>query len=161
MGEECYRIHYCYTSPALRCIQTAQQILQGFYNLQPFPVRVWIHSLKLPLTKAQGLDKIVKLRIEPSVFEFLGWYERGLPKFLTNEALIEFGFNIDTAYQPLLAVDQLQVDENYTDYYQRSFNITKYLTNVHQSEGANILIVGHAGMWNYQWSDYLMRWANK
>ena len=65
---------------------------------------------------------------------------------MTNEALIEFGFNIDTAYQPLLAVDQLQVDENYTDYYQRSFNITKYLTNVHQSEGANILIVGHAGM---------------
>lgn len=94
---------------------------------------------------AQGLDKVVKLRIEPSVFEFLGWYERGLPKFLSSEALVEFGFNIDTTYQPLLAVEQLQVDENYTDYYQRSFNITKYLTNVHQGEGANILVVGHAG----------------
>lgn len=31
LGEECYRIHYCYTSPALRCIQTAQQILQGTF----------------------------------------------------------------------------------------------------------------------------------
>lgn len=29
LGGESYRIHYCYASPALRCIQTAQQILQG------------------------------------------------------------------------------------------------------------------------------------
>lgn len=33
LGEESYRIHYCYTSPALRCIQTAQQILQGIFHL--------------------------------------------------------------------------------------------------------------------------------
>ena len=33
LGSESYRIHYCYSSPALRCIQTAQQILQGFYDL--------------------------------------------------------------------------------------------------------------------------------
>jgi len=68
-----------------------------------------------------------------------------MPKFLTNEALVEFGFNIDSSYKPLLSIDKLQTDENYTDYYQRSFNITKYLTSVHQNEGANILCVGHAG----------------
>jgi ubiquitin-associated SH3 domain-containing protein len=31
------------------------------------------------------------------------------------------------------------------DYYQRSFNSTKYLNNLHQNEGANVLVVGHAG----------------
>ncbi len=30
LGTESYRIHFCYASPAMRCIQTAQQILQGF-----------------------------------------------------------------------------------------------------------------------------------
>ena len=59
--------------------------------------------------------------------------------------MIDFGFNIDANYRPLLPVDRLQTDENYTDYYQRSFNITKFLSNVHQNEGANILVVGHAG----------------
>ena len=29
LGMEGYRIHYCYVSPALRCIQTAHQILSG------------------------------------------------------------------------------------------------------------------------------------
>ncbi len=32
LGSESYRIHYCYASPAMRCIQTAQQILQGFIS---------------------------------------------------------------------------------------------------------------------------------
>lgn len=33
LGYEGYKIHYCYTSPALRCIQTATQILAGIYIL--------------------------------------------------------------------------------------------------------------------------------
>lgn len=88
---------------------------------------------------------MVKIRIEPSIFEFLGWYDKGLPTFINSEALIQFGYNIETGYKPLLPLDRLQPDENYTDYYQRSFNVTKYLTNLHQSEGGNILVVGHAG----------------
>jgi hypothetical protein len=115
LGNEGYKIHYCYVSPALRCVQTAHHILA-----------------------AQGLEKIVKIRIEPSVFEFLGWYDKGLPTFLNYEALINFGYNIDVNYRPLLPVDRLQADENYTDYYQRSFNVTKYLTNLHQGDGTSL-----------------------
>ena len=79
---------------------------------------------------------MVKIRIEPSLFEFLGWYDRGMPTFLKTEPLIAFGFNIDTNYKSLLNLDKLQSDETYTDYYQRSFNISKYLANLHQNEGA-------------------------
>lgn len=94
---------------------------------------------------AQGLDKVVKIRIEPSIFEFLGWYDKGLPSFINIESLIAFGYNIDQNYKPLLCLEKLQQDENYTDYYQRSFNVTKFLSNLHQNEGGNILVVGHAG----------------
>lgn len=79
------------------------------------------------------------------MFEFLGWYDRGLPTFVSLDSLVQFGFNIDVNYRPLLPVERLQPDENYTDYYQRSFNVTKYMTNLHQDQGANILVVGHAG----------------
>jgi len=85
-----------------------------------------------------------------------------LPTFLSTEALINFGYNIDVNYRQLLPVERLQsgkkinltlklnltdcksyelmvsfLDENYTDYYQRSFNSTKYLTNLHQHEGTH------------------------
>jgi len=63
-----------------------------------------------------------------------------LPTFLNFEPLIQFGYNIDVNYKPLLPVERLQTDESYTDYYQRSFNITKYLSNLHQSEGKYLFV---------------------
>lgn len=75
----------------------------------------------------------------------MGWYDKGLPSFVSNDSLVAFGFNIDINYKPLLSLEKLQQDENYTDYYQRSFNATKYLSNIHQNDGGNILVVGHAG----------------
>lgn len=48
----------------------------------------------------------------------------------------------------MLPVERLQNEENYTDYYQRSYNISKYLASMHQKEGANVLSVGHAGNQN-------------
>ncbi len=33
LGNEGFKIHYCYASPALRCIQTAHQVLQGILTL--------------------------------------------------------------------------------------------------------------------------------
>lgn len=122
LGIEGYKLHYCYSSPSLRCIQTAHKIL-----------------------KAQGLEKTVKIRIEPSLFEFLGLHKKGIPQFLTYEPLLEFGYNIDVNYKQFLPVDRLQPTENYKDYYQRSFALVKHLANVHMNDGANVLVIGHAG----------------
>lgn len=121
LSDESYSFQYCYVSPSLRSIQTAHHVLE-----------------------AMNLQKTCKIRIEPSLFEFLGWYEKEMPTFLHFDALINFGFNIDTSYKPIITVDRLQFDEKYTDYYSRSFNFMKYLTNLHLREGASVLIVGHA-----------------
>lgn len=111
-GQEPINFHYCYVSPSLRSIQTAHHVLESM-----------------------GIEKQCKLRIEPSLFEFLGWYEKGTPIFLSPEALINFGYNIDFNYKPLMTADKLQPEENYTDYYIRSFNLVKHMTNLHQREG--------------------------
>ena len=91
-----------------------------------------------------GLEKVVKIRIEPSIFEFLGWYDKGLPTFMNLEPLLQFGYNIDVNYRPLLPIERLQPDESYTDYYQRSFNVTKYFTNFHQNEGKKHVLLEEA-----------------
>jgi ubiquitin-associated SH3 domain-containing protein len=117
-GPEQFNFQFAYVSPSLRSIQTAHHVLE-----------------------TMGLEKVCKLRIEPSLFEFLGWYEKGMPSFLSPETLINFGYNIDINYKPLITADKLQPDENYTDYYMRSFNLVKHMTNLHQREGKGVKII--------------------
>ena len=110
---------YCYSSPSLRCIQTAHNLLQGM-----------------------GLEGRVKIRIEPGLFEFLGWYERGgLPTFFNpSEMLVHEDeevnlFNLDKNYRPIISLDKLSRDEKYLDYYNRSFKVTQQITDKHKLTG--------------------------
>ncbi|CAF4007299.1 unnamed protein product [Rotaria sordida] len=120
---------YCYSSPSLRCIQTAHYILQGM-----------------------GVEDRVKIRVEPGLFEFLGWYERGLPSFFNssniniNEEIEEENnlYNIDKNYRPIISLEKLSRDEKYIDYYNRSFKVTQQITDKHKLTGANIFFIGHA-----------------
>ncbi|CAF1192365.1 unnamed protein product [Adineta steineri] len=118
---------YCYSSPSLRCIQTASCILQGM-----------------------GVEDRVKIRIEPGLFEFLGWYERGLPTLFTssdmniNEDEEVNLYNIDKNYRPIIPLEKLSRDEKAIDYYNRSFKVTQQITDKHKLTGANIFFIGHA-----------------
>jgi len=138
---------YCYSSPALRCIQTAHYILQGM-----------------------GIEDRVKIRVEPGLFEFLGWYERGLPMFFnSSETMFNDNdeesklFNIDRNYRPIIPIEKLSRDEKYTDFYNRSYKVTQQITDKHKLTGrtesqssifnsfafvdilgANIFFIGHA-----------------
>lgn len=55
---------------------------------------------------------------------------------LSVEPLVEFGYNIDVNYKPFLPVERLLPNENFKDYYQRSFQLIKHLANVHLGEGS-------------------------
>lgn len=116
-ANDCFA-QYCYSSPSLRCIQTAHNILQGM-----------------------GLEGRVKIRIEPGLFEFLGWYERGLPAFFNPSEMIVHEdeetnlFHIDKNYRPIISLDKLSRDEKYLDYYNRSFKVTQQITDKHKLTG--------------------------
>lgn len=109
---------YCYSSPSLRCIQTSHNILKGM-----------------------GIEDRVKIRVEPGLFEFLGWYERGLPSFfnpsemIVNEDEETNLYNIDKNYRPIISLEKLSRDEKYIDYYNRSFKVTQQITDKHKLTG--------------------------
>lgn len=113
-------LSHLFVSPALRCIQTAHEIIT-----------------------ALGLK--IKLCIEPSIFEWLGWYQLGLPIWFTADELIERGYSVDRNYVSYMVPTQLYLDETVEHYYSRCADFTRYILKKHEPEGGNILIVGHAG----------------
>jgi phosphohistidine phosphatase SixA len=115
-------IHHVYSSPALRCVQTADKILEGL----------------------QLRDEI-SIRIEPCLFEFLKWYPVVPVKwpFLDSDELTKNGYNVEKSYKPFYPIESLRKDEDELMYYTRShFIITSILKN-HEINGGNLLIVGH------------------
>ena len=88
-----------------------------------------------------GIEDRVKIRVEPGLFEFLGWYERGLPTFFNlSAAMINEDeevnlYNIDKNYRPIISLEKLSRDEKYTDYYNRSFKVTQQITDKHKLTG--------------------------
>jgi len=115
-------IHHVYASPALRCVQTADKILEGL----------------------QLRDEI-SIRIEPCLFEFLKWYPVVPVKwpFLDSDELTKNGYNVEKSYKPFYPIESLRKDEDELMYYTRShFIITSILKN-HEINGGNLLIVGH------------------
>ena len=116
------KIDHVYSSPTLRCIQTADQILQGLDKREKIPIR-----------------------IEPCLFEFLKWYPV-LPStwpFLSNEELIGNGYHIDQSYKPFYPIESLRKDEDELMFYSRSHFITTSILKNHEDQQGNILIIGH------------------
>ncbi|CDS41469.1 phosphoglycerate mutase [Echinococcus multilocularis] len=114
------RFSVCYVSPALRCVQTACQLL-----------------------RAAGQCNLA-VRIEPFLFEWLGWYSGKLPNFLSPAMLTELGYNVDREYQALSSLNQLDLHESVPQFYARSTQIVKDILEQNPIKGANILMVGHA-----------------
>ncbi|XP_065095903.1 ecdysteroid-phosphate phosphatase isoform X2 [Ochlerotatus camptorhynchus] len=114
------RIDHVYSSPSFRCIQTITGILEGL-----------------------GLKDSHPIHVEPGLFEWLAWYQEGLPEWMSNEELVAADYNIVMDYDPLTKVDdlKLRLQEGLEEFYQRNSAITEHLIN---STNGNILIVGHA-----------------
>uniref|UniRef100_A0A182M8K3 Ecdysteroid-phosphate phosphatase n=1 Tax=Anopheles culicifacies TaxID=139723 RepID=A0A182M8K3_9DIPT len=109
-----------YCSPSFRCIQTATSVLEGL-----------------------GLKATVPICIEPGLFEWLAWYQDGIPEWLTSEELIAADYNIDREYKPMTTAEKLKdhFHEKLGEFYCRNSDIAESI--ISSTEG-NILIVGHA-----------------
>ncbi|XP_021693348.1 protein UBASH3A homolog isoform X1 [Aedes aegypti] len=114
------RIDHVYSSPSFRCIQTTTSILEGL-----------------------GLKDSHPIHVEPGLFEWLAWYQEGLPDWLSKEELVAAEYNIVLDYEPLTKEDDLKarLQEGLEEFYHRNSSVTEHLIN---NTSGNILIVGHA-----------------
>ncbi|KHN81697.1 Protein UBASH3A -like protein, partial [Toxocara canis] len=115
-----------YTSPALRCVQTASFAL-----------------------KAAGYDEHVKIRIEPALFENITLYPGGQPKFATLAQLAAADFNVDIDYKPIMTIDKLwsqpESIEEYGDRVQKTLlQIAERVETSTNPYGPILMVVGHA-----------------
>ncbi|NXR72846.1 UBS3A protein, partial [Pycnonotus jocosus] len=127
-------VSYVYSSPALRCVQTAQHVLQGL-----------------------KLNQKVRIRVEPGLFDWTKWEaSRAIPNFMTTAELVAASYNIDTSYRANFPLSSLVPSESYEDYVSRSSAVIKQITTACPSKAPSpplfafpgvpgvILIVGHA-----------------
>ena len=84
-------------------------------------------------------DKTTFLHVEPGIFEWLGWYQLGLPKWFTPGELKSHGFNIDDSYKPYVSVSKLDSEESIEGYYRRSGETARHILKMHEKEGINII----------------------
>ncbi|CAF0853219.1 unnamed protein product [Rotaria sordida] len=122
-GEALYRtglrIDYCYSSPSLRCVQTADSILDGM-----------------------KLRTLVPIRIELGLFECGLWHKSIIPHFMSINELVLNRLNIETSYNSIQK--SLSTDENEHDYYERSYTIMREILSKHDTNDMSILFIGHA-----------------
>uniref|UniRef100_A0A8C9XZ31 Ubiquitin-associated and SH3 domain-containing protein B n=1 Tax=Sander lucioperca TaxID=283035 RepID=A0A8C9XZ31_SANLU len=115
-------IDFVYCSPSLRCIQTAQHILQGLQQ--------------------EGKTKI---RVEPGLFEWTKWVAGTcLPVWIPPTELAAANLSVDTTYRPHIPISKLAVSETYDTYISRSFQVTREILSESKGLGNTVLIVAHA-----------------
>jgi broad specificity phosphatase PhoE len=129
-------VDFCYSSPASRCVLTANSVLKGM-NQQH-----------------------VRIRLEPYLFEPLSWNDAlqhysSIPPFLSTNDWLRTGYNVDRHYRCI--DDYLYLNETENDYFQRSQRVLKSIEHLHHMERmpidrrqkshgrtTTVLIVGHA-----------------
>jgi len=112
-------IKHVYVSPSLRCVETAQGVINGMGN---------------------G----AKMCIEPLAFEWCGWYKNEMPKWLTPNQLASAGFCVNASHRPMSPVSVLRTDESISAYYARCQKLAEEVLKNHEDEGGDVLIVAHA-----------------
>ncbi|XP_055004630.1 ubiquitin-associated and SH3 domain-containing protein B isoform X1 [Boleophthalmus pectinirostris] len=115
-------IDFVYSSPSLRCIQTAQHILKGLQQ-----------------------DGKIKIRVEPGLFEWTKWVSGTcLPSWIPSSELAAANLSLDTTYRPHFPVSKLTALESYDTYINRSFQVTREILSECKNLGNTVLIVAHA-----------------
>lgn len=108
-----------FTSPSYRCVQTANGVLS-----------------------AMGLEDKLPIHVEYGLFEWKGWYELGLPTWLSEKELGVI-FNINEDYQPVMSRHDLDgiTNESLEDFYERNDQTMRELLKGHTGD---VLVVAHA-----------------
>jgi len=122
MREAGVSIHHVFCSPSLRCVQTCHNILKGL-----------------------GIADRMKINIEPGLFEWLAWYQDGMPNWMNSVELMSAGFNIESCYKPYISSEELaDTQETCQQFFIRNFFVTQCALQATEEAGGNVLLIGHA-----------------
>ncbi|VBB33533.1 unnamed protein product [Acanthocheilonema viteae] len=125
LSEKNFHIHTIYTSPSLRCLQTAIAIISTLNCREP-----------------------LRLRIEPALYEPLSFIGK-VPKFLNAQDLQINGYVCDEHYIPVMSVNDLksllQWELRPSDIQMRVEKVVNRILSEQKQEGG-ILIISHAPM---------------
>ncbi|PAA47205.1 hypothetical protein BOX15_Mlig000018g1 [Macrostomum lignano] len=115
------RYTYAYSSPALRCVQTAHHLLQGAGQFR------------------------LSVRIEPMLNEFPHDHDdqAQMPRFMSPTELRSAGYNVDKDYQPHSTLEGFDRRNSPEKYQQRVRRVLKKILDSTRKRGGNILVVGH------------------
>lgn len=115
------KITKVFSSPAFRCVQTAEAIMDGL-----------------------KIKEKVKIKTDPGLYEWLAWCRGKLPQWLSRDELLTFGINIDARYEAFMNTDNFQLNESMEQFYNRTYNAMKWIINQLDVDDENILIIGHS-----------------
>ncbi|XP_047994304.1 ecdysteroid-phosphate phosphatase isoform X3 [Leguminivora glycinivorella] len=114
-------ISHVYASAALRCVETAHCMLEGYQNPS------------------------LKVKVEPGLFEFKNWYlsKGGMAPFMTPQELHKTGLNVDLTYTPYIDLD-ITTSETLEEFYKRNELVMHSAVKDTEEKGGNIMFIGHA-----------------
>ncbi|VDK89500.1 unnamed protein product [Litomosoides sigmodontis] len=125
LSERSFHIHTIYTSPSLRCLQTAIAIISTL-----------------------NCREALKLRIEPALYEPLSFIGK-VPQFLSEQDLQTNGYVCDEYYVPVVSVNDLKSSLQWelrpSDVQIRVEKVVQRILSGKRKEGG-ILIISHAAM---------------
>jgi len=95
--------------------------------------RVCIVSSCVLLSTGLGVERDVSL--EPGLFEWLGWYLAGVPRFLSPQEFHDAGLPVCLTYSPIWPLTRYNVQETTEQFYDRSYQVTREILKRHETEG--------------------------
>ena len=91
--------------------------------------------MKFKLFILSGMELEREIRLEPGLFEWLGWYTMGLPKLLSPQEFKEFGFNVSFNHNPVCPISKFNMHETTEQYYERCAKVTQEILKTHENDG--------------------------
>jgi hypothetical protein len=85
------------------------------------------------LSLGLGLSTSIPLRLDCTIFEWLGWHKQDMPEWFTLEEFRELGYNIDTSYEAQMQISELNPEESLDLYYNRNHVFIKKVLENHKT----------------------------
>jgi len=92
-----------------------------------------IKLLRGILSTGLGVER--EINLEPGLFEWLGWYLAGVPKFMTPQEFHDAGLPVYLTYTPVWPLPRYNVQETTEQFYDRCYQVTREILKRHESEG--------------------------